>query len=828
MENPFPSAPAAGPGGGALKPSPDEPKLMGRKWLTERPRTVALRLGSSGPALRKRRPPRTAFPLSRDTHPVPNEDFSARHLRRSAGAPRDFRWCVALLPALAWLFTPDPAQAYIGPGAGFALVSSFFVLFTTILLVIASLLIWPFRKVFQLIRYRGRPKPWIERLIIVGFDGQDPQITNRLLAQGRLPNFKRLAASGCYHPLATTYPAISPVAWSSFAVGANPAKHNIFDFLTRDRRTYLPMLSSTEIGSVDKIFRLGKWRIPLQKPVIRLLRKSRPFWSILGEHRNWSTVLRVPITFPPDRFYGAQLSAMCAPDLLGTQGTFFFYTTRESKEKFKEGGLRFLIRPHGDDPDHFEMKLQGPENAFLEGNPPMEIPMTLDLDRQNRRGRLEIAGTTLDLEPMVLSDWVPLTFDAAPTVKVRGLVRCMLKEMDEHVSLYLTPISMDPDKPSMPISHPSYYAPYLAKTIGHFCTLGLAEDTWALNEGVTDDATFLQQTYDIDREREAMFWHSFEQMDKGSLTCVFDGTDRVQHMFWRYTEDGHPAARGIVDPEHKHAIEEFYEHNDRLVGKLLDRAREGDVIMVISDHGCVSFRRGVNLNRWLLDNGYLALKEDADPDAEWLQNVDWSRTKAYVLGLTGMFLNLKGREAHGIVQPGDDARAVKAEIASKLNGLRDPDTGDLAIIEMFDTEEIYDGPYMQNAPDLIIGFNDGYRVSWDCASGMVSTPVFEDNVKAWSGDHCVDPRLVPGVFFCNHPIAIENPDIIDIAPTALQLFGLPPAAHMEGRPLFADLPLRASGNHTGTPEGNPAGPARVHSPDRTSEASSPQTTEESR
>jgi predicted AlkP superfamily phosphohydrolase/phosphomutase len=392
-----------------------------------------------------------------------------------------------------------------------------------------------------------------------------------------------------------------------------------------------------------------------------------------------------------------------------------------------------------------------------------------------------------------LSDWVTLTFHAAPGIKVTGLSRLLVTEMpggngaspprDGHFSLYMSPINIDPEKPAMPVSHPAYYATYLAKRIGSYSTLGLAEDTWALNEGVTDDGTFLKQTYDIDRERESMFFGALDRLQKGSLVCVFDATDRIQHMFWRYIEKDHPAARGREQAEHRDAIRELYKHNDALVGRVMERLRDGDVLMVISDHGFSSFRRGVNLNSWLLREGYLTLKPGADGKAEWLRDVDWTATKAYCLGLTGMFLNLKGREQHGTVEPGAEAAALKAEIIGKLNGLRDDEKRETGIREVFDTSKLYSGPYLENAPDFLIGYNAGYRTSWDCATGVVYGPVFEDNVKAWSGDHCIDPRLVPGVFFCNRKVDTEEPALIDIAPTALRLFGIEPPPYMDGRPL---------------------------------------------
>jgi predicted AlkP superfamily phosphohydrolase/phosphomutase len=205
--------------------------------------------------------------------------------------------------------------------------------------------------------------------------------------------------------------------------------------------------------------------------------------------------------------------------------------------------------------------------------------------------------------------------------------------------------------------------------------------------------------------------------------------------------------------------------------------------MVLSDHGFSAFRRGVNLNAWLQREGYLTLLPDRNGAAEWLRDVDWTRTRAYCVGLSGMYLNLRGREQHGVVAPGAEAATLKAEIIGKLRGLRDDERSEIGVREAFDTATLYSGPYLENAPDLIIGYNAGYRASWDGATGVVSGPVFEDNTKAWSGDHCIDPRLVPGVFFCNRKVTTEGDlSIVDVAPTALRLFGMTPPAHMDGRP----------------------------------------------
>jgi len=254
-------------------------------------------------------------------------------------------------------------------------------------------------------------------------------------------------------------------------------------------------------------------------------------------------------------------------------------------------------------------------------------------------------------------------------------------------------------------------------------------------------------------------------------------------MFWRYLDGNFQGADGHPTIERTNAIRDLYKSNDALLGEILDRLEPDDVLMAISDHGFSAFRRGVNLNVWLQREGYLTLDDNHDDAAEWLTGVDWSRTKAYCLGLAGMYLNIRGREERGIVQPGSEAESLKAEIADRLKGLIDPETGEISIREAFDTAELYDGPYLENAPDLLIGYNAGYRASWDAATGVVAGAVFTENVKAWSGDHCIDPRLVPGVFFCNRRVDVDEPSLIDIAPTALRLFGVAPPSYMEGRSL---------------------------------------------
>ncbi|HEY6986794.1 MAG TPA: alkaline phosphatase family protein [Bryobacteraceae bacterium] len=668
-------------------------------------------------------------------------------------------------------------MAYVGPGAGFAFLGSFLSLLAGFFLSIGSLLAWPFRMAWRILRRsEGFRNARVKKIIFLGLDGLDPKLTEKFMAEGKLPNLTKLKEKGSYSRLRTTFPALSPVAWSTFATGVNPAKHNIFDFLNRNMKSYVPELAAAQVHKPTRVLKAGRFRIPLSRAHVELKRKSQPFWKLLGQQQIGSTIIRVPITFPPDKFNGRLLSAMSTPDLRGTQGSFSQFTTRVEQATF-ESGSRYPLKRTA---DGFEGALEGPEDLLIENGGTMQIPFRLRLNSAvDKRPVLEIQDASYPLTPGTYTPWVKLKFKASLGVKVHGIARFLVTEIEPHFSLYVSPLQIDPERPALPISHPSYYAAYLAKLLGVYSTLGMAEDTWALNEGVIDEDEFLKQAYSLMDEREAMFRNALEKTRRGVVACVFDTSDRVQHMFYRFLH---------VDTESPYArtIEELYQRMDRLVGLALKHEDPDTVIFVLSDHGFCSFRRGININSWLRDNGYLILKDGATESGQYFKGVDWSRTRAYTLGLGGMYLNLKGREAQGIVKPGEEAEALTKELVAKLGGLRDEERGEIGIRAVYPAAELYRGPYLAEAPDLIVGYNEGYRTSWDAAVGKVSARVFEDNSKAWSGDHSVDPVLVPGVLFSNRKIDLENPGIEDMAPTALHLFGVEKPAWMEGTPLFVE------------------------------------------
>ncbi|MGB4780787.1 alkaline phosphatase family protein, partial [Candidatus Methylomirabilis sp.] len=428
--------------------------------------------------------------------------------------------------------------------------------------------------------------------------------------------------------------------------------------------------------------------------------------------------------------------------------------------------------------------LHGPEIDVRNKKGPLKIPLTIVVDQENTCAHIRVSGQRFSLKPQTYSPWIKVSFRAGLISTVHGICRFYLNRLTPDLDLYATPVQIDPERPALPISHPFIYAVYLAKLISSYGTLGLAEDTWALNEGVIDEDSFLKQAYLYCQEREAMLFKVLDRTPKGVCVCVFDTTDRIQHMFFRCLDEHHPANKGKETAQYKHVIEDLYQRMDGLLGRLMEKVGEKTVLMVMSDHGFTSFRRGVNINTWLFQHGYLALKQGNITSGKWFADVDWQRTKAFSLGLTGIFINRKGRESQGIVGEGQEFRDLKRELIEKLTGLVDEECGEVAIREIVDAEVMFSGPYLDNGPDLLLGYNVGYRASWDCAAGRVTASVLEDNTKRWSGDHCVDPKLVPGVFFCNRAINSKAPDIKDIAPTVLNLFGVEIPHYMHGKPLL--------------------------------------------
>ena len=707
----------------------------------------------------------------------------------SGTAQRALATALPLAVAGAILCAPSPALAYVGPGAGFAFVSSLFVLVWTMALGLLTLATWPLRLTVRWVR-GGPPRPAgrVGRVIVLGLDGQDPELTERLMDEGVLPHFARLRVEGAFRRLRTTLPAESPVAWSSFQTGCNPGKHRIFDFLTPNRRSLRPELCSARVVPAPRTLGLGPFRLPLSKPRITGARRSRPFWKTLADHGVASTILRVPITFPAEPFDGALLSAMSVPDLRGSQGTYCYFSSDPNERLLLASGDRVAVQWAG---GVARAVIAGPENSVREGDGRLHLPFEVRA-RANGDAELHLQGAVHALKRREYSPWVVLRFRAGPGITVNGIARFYLLETEPHLKLYMTPINIDPDRPALPISHPFTYAVYLSKTQGRYATLGLAEDTSALNEGVIDEDAFLEQAYLTHAERERMFFDALDKTRSGAVVCVFDLTDRLQHMFFRHLDPAHPANRGR-GTKHRDVIRKLYMEMDGLVGRALAAAGEDTAVFVMSDHGFKPFRRGVELNRWLYEEGLLAVRGEEPSAADLLGDVDWARTRAYAVGFGGIYLNLAGREARGIVQPGREAAGVKRQIRDRLRALTDEDEGVRPVREVYDTDEVYSGPYVDEAPDLVVGFRPGHRVGWASVTGGIGERVFEDNTRPWSGDHNFNPPDVPGMLFANRSIGATAPSIMDIGPTVLDLLGVPVPPWCDGRSLLADAAEAQSG-----------------------------------
>jgi predicted AlkP superfamily phosphohydrolase/phosphomutase len=609
------------------------------------------------------------------------------------------------------------------------------------------------------------------KVVVVGLDGLEPTIVRSQIARGELPHLARLAASGGFSCVRTTLPAQTPVAWSTFATGVNPGGHGIFDFIRRNPTTYLPDLALNRYEQKNSFM----------PPRAVNLRRGVPVWQVLSDAGIPSTVLRCPCTYPPDNFRGRMLSGMGVPDLRGGLGTATFYSSNddvragESEQAVKVTVRDGIVSTH----------VVGPRNPRTGGT--LELPLTIRLEPERSRVTVISDGepSTFEIRPGEWSDWLQVRFKAGLLQTVRGMVRFHLVRLQPVFELYASPVNFDTDAPLFPISSPQNYGQELTSNIGRFYTTGMVEDHTGLNNDRFDEAAYLDQCAQVLRERERMLMFELNRHREGFLFCLFDTPDRLQHMFWRFREADHPVNRVAPPDAFVRTIEDHYRECDAIVGRTMKALDDDTLLIVLSDHGFGSFQRGLNLNTWLHQNGFLALKKGIEPGEEagdLLKHVDWSQTTAYALGLGSIYVNMKGREQEGIVADTaiDD---VKASIASALSGLVDTERNTPAVRNVWRREQAYRGACVDEAPDLIVGFARGYRVSWATALGGVPRGLFEDNVKKWSGDHIVDPELVPGVLFMNQPFR-SGGHLVDLAPTILSALGVPKGKDMEGETLL--------------------------------------------
>ena len=618
------------------------------------------------------------------------------------------------------------------------------------------------------------------RVIVLGFDGVDPTLLEQFIREEKLPHLASLRDSGTYFPLGSTLPPQSPVSWASFATGMNPAKTRIFDFLQRVPGSYYPdfamvgkgrilffphlyqrfLISAIAGGLFAGAFFLQLRKIPfsigaglfffyavflclqwipreIPKPLGR--REGESFWKIASRHGVPSVLIRVPVTFPPETLpHGRMLSGLGVPDVRKTFGTFSFYTTEKVKAGDTEMGGKII--PVAREGNEIHTYIWGPKNFTQEGEPDILPELHLTLDAKGKRCILQFQGHSLTVKEGEWSPWAVFRFRLNPLFQLYGIARFYLIESSPSLKLYLSPINFHPAEVPLnfSLSTPRNFSKELSSGLGLFKTLGWAQDTWALNEERLDEKAFLEDLFATEDKIKEIMFHELVKKDWRLFVGVFEGTDRVQHMFWRTLDPGHPAYDAREAEAFGGVISKVYEEMDRTVGEVMERFVDSDTILfVLSDHGFHSFRRSVNLNTWLVKQGYMKLKgmeevrnrnlEDLFGQGEFWPNVDWSQTRAYALGLAGLYINRRGREPQGIVAADDEA--LRAQLTRDLLELKDPETGIRPLLKVYRREDVYSGPYLEETPDLLLGFRDGYRISWQTALGGIPKEVFEDNRK---------------------------------------------------------------------------------------------------
>ncbi len=599
-----------------------------------------------------------------------------------------------------------------------------------------------------------------------------------------MPNFAKLEAQGGFRQLTTSIPPQSPVAWSNLITGMNAGGHGIFDFIHRDPKTLGLYFSASRVEGPKHAIHLGSWAIPLGGGSAEQLRKGVAFWQLLDQHGIPNTIFRIPSNFPPVTARGKTLSGMGTPDLRGTYGTFSFYTDEPAAVAGPvEGGQIIPVQVEN---SRVTANLIGPDNSFRKGSPAAVEPFSVAVDPLEPVAKVTVQGHEFVLREGEWSDWIRIDFRLIPFfVNVKGMCRFYFKQGHPRFQLYVSPINIDPADPALPISTPSSYSRFLTDEAGEFHTQGIAEDTKSLSDGVLDDDEYLQQARTVLAEHRRIFDAEFPKFNRGVFFFYFSSLDLNSHMFWRLMDPKHPEYDAALAAQNGSAIEEFYQQMDQVLGEVLPRLDDHTTLLVLSDHGFAPYYRSFNLNTWLLDNGYIKLKNDASRNSsEPLANVDWTQTRAYGLGLNGLYINLRGRESNGIVERGTAADSLIAEIRAKLLAVQDPKAKQQVITRVDVATEAYQGPYAKEGPDLVVGYNRGYRAGWQTILGAFPSEEIEDNTNPWSGDHCIDYTLVPGVLLSNRKIAAETPALTDIAPTILAEFGIPKAKGMIGQSVF--------------------------------------------
>ncbi|MHC4943400.1 MAG: alkaline phosphatase family protein [Planctomycetota bacterium] len=628
------------------------------------------------------------------------------------------------------------------------------------------------------------------RVIVLGIDGMDYRLLKSWIDAGKMPNFEALCREGGFAPLGTSIPPESPVAWSNFITGMNPGGHGIFDFVHREFKEgrIVPSFSMAGATEVTSTLSLFGYEFPLGGGEAFNKRKGTAFWEVLEEHDIPAIMFKIPCQSPPTETDQKTLSGMGTPDVIGNYGNYTVYTDDESfidNEEIAED-KKFSVSIMN---DTIRELIYGPVNALIAGEnkPQTSTPLTIYLDPEEPVVKIVVGDEDAPTSEFVLkegewSDFVELDFELMAISGVSGITRFYLKSVRPSFTLFVDAINVNPAAPAIDLTTPSSWSTELADRYGHFYTVGMPENPKALREGALTYDEYREHSMLIYDKRKEMFLDMLERHTAGLLYYYFSSIDLDCHMFWRCMDRKHPGnnpAEGNED-----FITWLYRDLDEMLGKVRRQLGPDDTLIIMSDHGFAPYYRSIHLNTWLLENGYIALKDGADREnSESLTAVDWSRTRAYNLGFCNIYLNVKGREPQGIVDP-DDVEDLTDELCSKLMKLTDPENGDRVFARLYKTREVYSGAALSEAPEIIVGPRAPYRISDESTLGQFPEHVIEDNLDPWSGCHLMAAEEVPGILVTNRKIALEDPKLYDLTVAILAEFGIEKIPEMVGRPIF--------------------------------------------
>ncbi|MHC5209128.1 MAG: alkaline phosphatase family protein [Planctomycetota bacterium] len=653
-------------------------------------------------------------------------------------------------------------------------------------------------------------------VFVLGIDGVDPVIVQRLMDAGQLPAFQALAQAGTFQPLGTANPPQSPVAWSTFVTGLDPGGHGIFDFVHRDPANYSPIPSSTPpvVDEDPAYLELFGYIFPLGGAEVLNARSGTPYWDLLHDAGVDVEVYRMPGNFPVPDSEAMTLSGMGTIDLRGEFGKYTWYTddafadtqglkadveTVTLEDEDLDGVADTVYTRLKGPPDIFHLKpgqIPGPDDFLT-------VPVSFHIDPVDDVVWVRAGDAECVLREGEFSDWMQVSFDALPMgmTSLSGIVRFYAKQLRPDFRVYASPVNVDPSAPAQVIATPGGAAEELHEAMGFYWTQGFPEEINALKDGLFTEDDYGRQVEIVHAEAERMLDVALARFHPGACTFMYlSDIDLQCHMLWRHgapkdpDEPRHPGWEPNVSPAHAQDIEGYYRNADRLLGKVSAALPEGTLLIVMSDHGFQPMTRQMHLNAWLRERGYLTLKDDVEEPGDHrapgtrlpdLGDVDWSRTRAYGVGFNGLYLNLEGREAEGIVGP-SEADALLDELSQALTSWRDPQGGRAPVLRTWKSSEVYAEDRRSEAPDLVVGYDAGYGCSEESTLGEVTAKVIEDNTRGFTGNHLMAPEVVPGVLLVNRTLPGDGHDLEDLTVTLLRHFGVAPAEGMTGRSIFEE------------------------------------------